>query len=104
MFRKPAGAKVVATCAGKDCQFKRKQAKAPKGVVDLTKLFSGCELAANVLIRLQVTAPGRTGQTIELKTRAGKPPRSLSAERDLAVATGRPQGAKLVPSLLLQEE
>lgn len=75
----PAGANVVATCAGKGCPFKRKQAKAPKGVVDLTKLFSGRELAANVLIRLQVSAPGMLGQTIQLKTRVGKPPKTTKS-------------------------
>jgi hypothetical protein len=71
----PAGAKVVATCAGKGCPFKSKKPKVVAGVASLTKFFSGHELAANVLVELKVSAPGMTGQTIDLKTRAGKAPK-----------------------------
>jgi uncharacterized repeat protein (TIGR02543 family) len=72
----PAGAKVTATCAGRGCPFKRRQVEAPQGVADLTKSFGGRRLAANVLIRLEPSAAGYMGgPMVEVKTRAGKPPK-----------------------------
>jgi hypothetical protein len=71
----PTGAVVAASCKGKGCPFKSKKPKVVAGAADLTKLFSGRELAANVLIELKVSAQGMTGQTIDLKTRAGKAPK-----------------------------
>jgi len=71
----PSGAKVVATCTGKGCPFKRKQPKVKGGVASLSALFADRELAPGVLIQLKVTAPGMAGQTIALKVRAGKPPK-----------------------------
>jgi hypothetical protein len=71
----PAGAKAVATCTGKGCPFKRKQPKVKGGVADLSALFANRELSPGVLIRLKVSAPGMLGQTIDLKVRAGKPPK-----------------------------
>lgn len=71
----PAGAKVLATCKGKGCPFKRKQPKVKAGTVDLSALFAGRELAAGALIEFKLSAPGMLGQTIDVKTRAGKPPK-----------------------------
>lgn len=71
----PAGAKVGATCKGKGCPFKRKQVAVVNGVASLTALFAKHALAAGRLIELKVSAPGMTGQTIDIKTRAGKAPR-----------------------------
>lgn len=71
----PTGASVAATCKGKGCPFKRKQVKVVGGVADLSALFAKRQLAAGVLIELKVTAPGMTGETIDVKTRAGKAPK-----------------------------
>lgn len=71
----PTGAKVLATCKGKGCPFKRKQPKVQAGTVDLSALFAGRELGAGALIEFKLSAPGMLGQTIDLKTRAGKPPK-----------------------------
>lgn len=81
LFRKlalkglPAGASVAATCKGKGCPFKRKQVRVVKGVADLSALFAKHQLAAGALIELKATAPGMTGETVDVKTRAGKPPK-----------------------------
>lgn len=71
----PAGATVAATCKGKGCPFKRKQITVRNGVADLSPLFGKHQLGAGALIELKVTAPGMTGETIDVKTRAGKPPK-----------------------------
>lgn len=71
----PPGAAVAATCKGKGCPFKREKITARNGVADLTTLFAKRQLAAGALIELKVTAPGMTGQTIDIKTRAGKAPK-----------------------------
>jgi len=71
----PTGAKVLATCKGKGCPFKRKLPKVKGGSVDLGALFAGRELGAGTLIEFTLSAPGMLGQTIDLKTRAGKPPK-----------------------------
>lgn len=71
----PAGASVAATCKGKGCPFKRKQVKVAGGTADLTALFAKRQLAAGTLIELKATAPGMTGETIDIKTRAGKAPK-----------------------------
>ncbi|HEY8502244.1 MAG TPA: hypothetical protein VIL21_06125, partial [Solirubrobacterales bacterium] len=71
----PTGAKVLATCKGKGCPFKRKQPKVKGGMVDLSALFAGRELAAGALIEFKLSAPGMLGQTIDVKTRAGKAPK-----------------------------
>jgi uncharacterized repeat protein (TIGR02543 family) len=73
----PAGAKVLATCTGKGCPFKRKQPKVKGGVADLSAFFASRELVPGVLISLKVSAPGMVGQTITLKVRAGKPPKVI---------------------------
>lgn len=81
LFRKltlkglPPGAAVAATCKGKGCPFKRKTITVRNGVADLTTLFAKRRLGAGALIELKVTAPGVTGQTIDVKTRAGKAPK-----------------------------
>ncbi|MGN6816076.1 MAG: hypothetical protein ACTHK3_08325, partial [Solirubrobacterales bacterium] len=66
---------VTATCKGKGCPFKRKQFKVVSGVANLSALFAKHQLGAGVLIELKVTAPGMTGETIDVKTRAGKAPK-----------------------------
>lgn len=71
----PAGAKVAATCKGKGCPFKRKQVKVVGGTADLSTLFAKHQLAPGALIELKATAPGMTGETIDVKTRAGKAPK-----------------------------
>jgi len=71
----PAGARVVATCKGRDCPFRRRQPKVRGGVADLTAVLAGRELGAGVQIELKVTAPGMLGQTITVKTRAGRAPK-----------------------------
>lgn len=71
----PSGAAVAATCKGKGCPFKRKKITVRNGVADLTALFAKRQLGAGALIELKVTAPGMTGQTIDVKTRAGKAPK-----------------------------
>lgn len=71
----PAGANVAATCKGKGCPFKRKQVRVVGGVADLSSLFANHQLGAGALIELRVTAPGMTGQAIDVKTRVGKPPK-----------------------------
>jgi Divergent InlB B-repeat domain len=71
----PAGARVLATCAGRGCPFKRKQPKVKGGVADLSAFFAGRALTPGVLISLKLTAPGMSGQTIDLKVRAGRPPK-----------------------------
>lgn len=81
LFRKltlkglPPGAAVAAACKGKGCPFKRKKITVRNGVADLTTLFAKRRLGAGALIELKVTAPGMTGQTIDVKTRAGKAPK-----------------------------
>lgn len=81
LFRKltlkslPAGATVAATCKGKGCPFKRRQVRVVNGAADLTAFFAKRQLGAGTLIELKVTAPGMTGQTIDVKTRAGKAPK-----------------------------
>lgn len=71
----PAGASVAATCRGRGCPFKRKRVRIVSGVADLSSLFAKHQLAAGTLIELKVTAPGMTGETVDIKTRAGKPPK-----------------------------
>lgn len=71
----PSAAAVAATCKGKGCPFKRKQIAARNGAADLTALFAKHQLGAGVLIELKVSAPGMTGETIDIKTRAGKAPK-----------------------------
>lgn len=71
----PAGASVAATCKGKGCPFKRKQARVAGGVADLSTLFAKRQLAPGALIELKATAPGMTGETIDVKTRASKAPK-----------------------------
>lgn len=71
----PSGTTVAATCKGKGCPFKRKQITVRNGVADLTALFAKRQLGAGTLIELKATAPGMTGETIDVKTRAGKAPK-----------------------------
>lgn len=71
----PAGASVAATCKGKGCPFKRKQVKVVSGTADLSPLFAKHQLAPGALIELKATAPGMTGETVDIKTRAGKAPK-----------------------------
>lgn len=71
----PAGATVIATCKGNGCPFKRKKPKVTGGAADLTAFLANHELGAGVVIELKISAPGMTGQTIDLKTRAGKVPK-----------------------------
>lgn len=71
----PAGASVAATCKGKGCPFKRKQVRVVGGVADLSTPFAKHQLAAGTLIELKATAPGMTGQTVDVKIRAGKVPK-----------------------------
>lgn len=71
----PVGATVAATCKGKGCPFKHKQIRVAGGVADLSALFAKHQLAPGALIELKATAPGMSGETIDVKTRAGKAPR-----------------------------
>lgn len=72
----PAGAKVRVGCRGSGCPFKSKKAKASKGRADLTGLFGDHELHPGDLIKLRIeAAPG--AQLIEIKVRAGKPPKII---------------------------
>lgn len=71
----PAGATVAAACKGKGCPFKRKQVKVVSGTADLSPLFAKHQLAPGALIELKATAPGMTGETIDVKVRAGKAPK-----------------------------
>jgi hypothetical protein len=81
LFRKlalkglPANASIAATCKGKGCPFKRKQVAVANGAANLTAIFAKHALAAGALIKLKVSAPGMTGETIDIKTRAGKAPK-----------------------------
>lgn len=71
----PAGAKVAATCAGKGCPFKRKSPKVAAGSASLTPLLANHPLNAGTLLELTISAPGMTGETIDLRIRAGKAPK-----------------------------
>lgn len=75
----PAGGKVLATCIGKDCPFKRKRPRIVAGVADLTRFFARKELDPGVRIFLTVSAPDLKSQNIAIKTRAGKAPTAYSA-------------------------
>lgn len=71
----PADAIVAATCKGGGCPFRRKQVRVVGGIADLSTLFAKHQLAAGVLIELKATALGMTGETVDIKTRAGKAPK-----------------------------
>jgi hypothetical protein len=75
----PAGASVAASCKGKGCPFKRRQVRVAGGVADLSALFAKRQLAAGALIEIKATAPGMTGETIDIKIRAGKAPKVITS-------------------------
>lgn len=73
--RLPEGAKVVVTCGGKSCPFKRRQAKGK--TVNLTPFLRGYPLDPATKLRFRITAPGRETLAFALETRPGKPPKAL---------------------------
>jgi hypothetical protein len=63
----PVGAKVSAAHKGKGCPFKRKQVRVAGGVADLSGLLAKHQLGAGTLIELKASAPGMTGETLDVK-------------------------------------
>lgn len=71
----PTGANVVVTCKGDGCPFKRKQFNVAWSVANFSSFFAKHPLGAGTLIELKASAPGMTSETIDVRTRANKPPK-----------------------------
>jgi hypothetical protein len=71
----PAGARVRLRCSGRTCPFKTRQARLATGSsLRLTGLLKGARLAPGTRLRLAISAPNRSAQTLVLRVRAGRTP------------------------------
>jgi len=75
--RIPAGGKVVVTCIGASCPFKRKRPRVIGGVADLTASFAGRKLDPGVRILFKATAPEMASEKFGIETRPGEHPRGV---------------------------
>jgi hypothetical protein len=81
--RGPRGARVIVTCRGRDCPFRRRRGRIRARPLRLRSLET--DLAAGTVIRIRVTSPGRIGKFTRLRILGDRPP----ARTDRCLRPGR---------------
>jgi hypothetical protein len=72
--RAPAGGRVELRCRGRGCPTRRAVTRRGVRTTSFTKLFRGRRLRPGARIELRVLAPGRVGQIVRYRVRAGRRP------------------------------